>query len=130
MQIPHFLERGLDLRSYYPGTINVALAPWVPVIRRPKRTLRNVRWAEREPAEDFSFFDCRLVTQAGVEAAGLVYYPHPDTKPKHFQAPDILEILAEWIPDLAYGDLVTLFVPGRQMTFERAPESDEMSGEI
>ncbi|MFN9175915.1 MAG: hypothetical protein ACK58N_15785, partial [Synechocystis sp.] len=53
---------------------------------------------------DFSFIDCRLVQTDGLLIPGYVYYPHPETKPEHFQSPDILEIMSRFIPDLRYGN--------------------------
>ncbi len=104
MQKPFFKERGLDLDRYFPGTINVSIDPYKYAIVRAKYTFRDVKWASAAPSEDFSFFDCRLLLNNGTKLAGLIYYPHPDTKPEHFQDPDILEIMTELIQGLEYGD--------------------------
>jgi hypothetical protein len=37
-----------------------------------------------------------------------VYYPHPETKLRHFQDPSLLEVIAEPIPQIKYGDEVTI----------------------
>ncbi|ARA94665.1 hypothetical protein AWN76_016895 [Rhodothermaceae bacterium RA] len=108
MQLPHFRARGLDLSAYYRGTINVCIAPHRYVVRRPRCTFRHVRWHPTEPAEDFSFFDTRLETADGRRYPGLIYYPHPETKPEHVQPPDVLEVLTVFIPGLRYGDPVHL----------------------
>jgi hypothetical protein len=71
MQKPFFLERGLDLSPYHPGTLNLSIAPCRYRVLRAKYTFRGVRWAETEPPEDFSFFDCRVVWKGQVHA-GLV----------------------------------------------------------
>ncbi len=116
MQAPHFRERGLDLGRFYPATLNLSLAPKRYVVRRAALTLRQVAWHPTEPAEDFSFFDAAVRKYGGDWVAGLIYYPHPDTKPAHFQPPDLLEVLAEtWIPDLGYGDVVELAVDPDQI---------------
>jgi hypothetical protein len=104
MQKPFFKERGLDLDRYFSGTINVSIDPCKYAIVRAKHTFRNVKWTSAAPSEDFSFFDCRLLLNNGTKLAGLIYYPHPDTKPEHFQDPDILEIMTEFIQGLEYGD--------------------------
>jgi hypothetical protein len=104
MQKPIFKERGLDLERYFPGTINVSIDPCKYAIVRAKYTFRDIRWTSAAPSEDFSFFDCRLFLNNGINLAGLIYYPHPDTKSAHFQAPDILEIMTEFIQGLEYGD--------------------------
>ncbi|CDN16785.1 hypothetical protein RintRC_4485 [Richelia intracellularis] len=46
---------------------------------------------------------------------GLIYYPHPETKPEHFQSPDVLEILTGYIDNLHYGDELTLEVNSQQI---------------
>jgi hypothetical protein len=52
--------------------------------------------------------------------SGLIYFPHPDTKPTHFQKPDVLELLLPWTKGLSYGNDIMLEVPGEQMSFTRA----------
>ena len=107
MQASLFREAGLDLSPYHLGTLNVSIAPHRYAVIRAKHTFRNVKWAATEPAEDFSFFDCRVYV--GSEArSGLIYYPHPETKPEHDQPPDVLEVLAPFIPDVGYGDTLVL----------------------
>ena len=41
---------------------------------------------------------------------GWVYYPHPETKKKHFQEDDMLEIITQLIPDLDYGSEIEVFI--------------------
>ena len=113
MQRPHFRERGLDFSGWPSATINISVAPLRYRVETPWRTFREVAWHPTEPAEDFSFFRCRV---EGVEA--LVYHPHPDTKPEHEQPDDVLEILArEWIDGLGYGDGVVLHVDPAGLSF-------------
>jgi hypothetical protein len=45
----------------------------------------------------------------------LIYYPHPETKPEHFQFPDILEIITFPIDDLKYGDELIIEVDRQQI---------------
>jgi len=116
MQQPHFLARGLELSGYHPGTLNLCIAPWQYQVVRAALTFPQVQWHPTEPAEDFSFFDCAL-TFAGHEYVGLIYYPHPETKPEHFQAPDTLEMLSPKIAGLEYGSTVELRVDSAQMRF-------------
>ena len=115
MQIPFFQEQGLDLDAYFPGTINFSISPNNYQIRKAKYTFRNVEWSPNDPAEDFSFFDCRILLQSNEVVSGLIYYPHPETKPEHFQSPDILEIMAPYISDLKYGDNLIIEVDSQQM---------------
>jgi hypothetical protein len=77
-----------------------------------------VKWHPTEPAEDFSFFDV-VVHRADVPAvAGLIYFPHPATKPEHFQQADVLELLLPWTAGLAYGVEIQLEAGAGQMIFE------------
>jgi hypothetical protein len=118
MQAPHFLERGLDLSTYHSATLNVSIAPWRYRVMHPRYTFSSVKWHPTEPAEDFSFFDVTISLAGGTPVTGLIYFPHPATKPEHFQQPDVLELLLPWINGLDYGMKVTLEVPGEQMSFE------------
>ena len=59
MQIPFFLEFGLDLSHYHTGTLNLSIAPHRFEIISPTHTFRLVKWHPTEPAEDFSFVACR-----------------------------------------------------------------------
>lgn len=108
LQKPVFLSRGLDLERFYSGTINLSIAPLLFKVLKPRYLFRGMRWTDRAPAEDFSFFDCRLMVNGTGRVEGLVYYPHPETKPEHFQAPDILEILTHPIAGLTYGKRLTI----------------------
>lgn len=122
MQQPFFLNRGLDLNRFYLGTLNVSLKPWRYRVLTPRLTFRDVKWHPTEPAEDFSFFDARVLPATGPAIDGLIYYPHPDTKPEHFQSPDVLELLLPWTDGLGYGSSLLLEVPKAQMAFEASNE--------
>ncbi len=115
MQKPFFFDRGLDLEPYFSGTLNISISPHQYSVKQAKYTFINVKWAENEPAEDFSFFDCRILLKNDQLQSGLIYYPHPETKPEHFQSPDILEIITFKIDDLKYDDEVILEVDNQQI---------------
>ncbi len=118
MQAPYFRALGLDLTPFHPGTLNVSIAPLRYQVLEPRLTFRQVKWHPTEPAEDFSFFDCRIHFNGAI-CTGLIYYPHPETKPAHFQATDVLEILAPPIDGLIYGDYIKLDVDPMQMCFAK-----------
>lgn len=118
MQTPHFLSLGLDLSAYHPGTLNVSIAPRRYRVLAARHTFRAVKWHPTEPAEDFSFFNVKLSCGDATPTSGLIYYPHPGTKPEHFQAADVLELLLPWTEGLSYGLHVHLEVPSDQMVFE------------
>jgi hypothetical protein len=118
MQSAHFAALGLDLSGFYKGTINVAIAPLRYRVVRAPLTFRQVKWHASEPPEDFSFFDVCLLRPNSQPVVGKIYYPHPDTKPTHFQQPDVLELLLPYVQGLVYGEEVQLRVPAVQMVFE------------
>ena len=107
MQTPFFKKLGLDLSDYYQGTINLSIAPLQFEILQADYTFIDVKWAEGFAAENFSFLSCRLETR-GIACYGLIYYPHPETKKRHFQSNSLLEILAPKIDYLTYGDELLL----------------------
>ena len=113
MQTPYFKRLGLDLAPYYTGTLNVSIAPRRYKVVRAPWTFPLVKWHPTDPAETFSFFRVWRVLLGGGRVAGLVYYPHPETKPKNFQPDDMLELLFPKMDDVAYGTTLTLDVdPG------------------
>ncbi|MDB6030111.1 MAG: hypothetical protein JWM16_449 [Verrucomicrobiales bacterium] len=120
MQTPFFRALGFDLGKYHGGTVNISIAPLRYCVIKAPTTFRQVKWHPTEPAEDFSFFDVQLIRPDSPPIAGKIYFPHPDTKPAHFQQPDVLELLLPFVKDLKYGDEIKLSVPTDQMSFEPA----------
>lgn len=117
MQMPVFQALGLDLSSFHPGTLNVSIAPLSYRVVRPRHTFRAVKWHPTESAEDFSFFDVTVHCEHDECVRGWIYYPHPDTKPEHFQKPDVLELLLPWREGLSYGQTIHIEVPEDQISF-------------
>ena len=122
MQMPFFRELGLDLSIFHIGTINIRIDPFQYQVVRAKHTFRNLKWHPVEPAEDFSFFDV-TVRHGESSTNGLIYFPHPETKPEHFQPPDALELLLPFVPGLTYGDTIQIQTIADQMVFITANES-------
>ncbi|MGF1570197.1 MAG: hypothetical protein ACFCVD_19360 [Nodosilinea sp.] len=107
MQVPLFKALGLDLTKMQAATLNISLRPHSFRLIRPAHTFRQVAWTDRHPPEDFSFCPCVVIfRQKAYE--GWVYYPHPETKIRHFQDNTLMEVLALPIAELGYGSLVTL----------------------
>ena len=71
--------------------------------KRQQYTFEHVAWTDLHPPETFSFSRC-LVIFRGLSYDGWVYYPHPETKLRHFQNPSLLEVIALPIPEIGYGD--------------------------
>jgi hypothetical protein len=106
-QKPVFKELGLDLERFYSGTLNISIAPFTFAMVKPEYAFRQVAWTDLHPPEDFSFSRCTVRFRGG-EYKGSVYYPHPETKTRHFQNASILEVLAAHIPGLKYGDQIEI----------------------
>ena len=47
--------------------------------------------------------------------SGLIYFPHPETKERHFQSDTTVEVLAPYVEGLAPGAAVTLEVLLREV---------------
>ncbi len=118
-QRPLFKERGLDLDTYFNGTLNVDIRPRVFHILKPEFTFRNVEWTDLHPPEHFSFSHCRVVFRE-MEYDGWVYYPHPETKKRNFQDPSLLEVIAEPIPNIQYGDSLDVLVNPERIEVSKA----------
>ncbi len=106
-QKPFFKERGLDLDLFFMGTINISIAPLRFELVKPVYIFRNITWTDLHPPEDFSFSPCRVLFQANAYD-GFVYYPHPETKIRHFQDPSVIEVITHWIPAIVYGSHLSL----------------------
>lgn len=115
MQLPHFAALGLDLSAFYPGTLNVSIAPQNYRVGTPRYTFRALKWHPTEPAEDFSFCEVTVHRDDAPPVSGWIYVPHPETKPEHFQSADVLELLLPWTEGLSYGTRVRLEVQAEQM---------------
>lgn len=119
MQTPFFQALGLDLTPFYPGTLNISIAPYTFELKIPEYTFRQVKWHPSYPAEDFSFSPCRVIFQ-DVKYKCSIYYPHPETKIGHFQDISTLEVIAPLIPRLVYGERVQLEVNPEAVRIEKA----------
>lgn len=106
-QLSYFRDLGIPLDSFYLGTINIDIAPKAFSMHGWDFEARQVDWSPYISPEDFLFSRCEVVHKQTAYSA-MVYYPTPETKEEHFQSPYIVELLAEKIPGLAYGDPVEL----------------------
>lgn len=113
LQAPHLAARGLDLTPFVMATVNLDLAPRRLVLEQPRWTFADVRWTDVHPPETFSFVEC-TVTRGTERAEGLVYHPHPETKPMHHQPATVVELLLPPLPGLAPGDVLLLEVADGQ----------------
>ena len=118
-QKPFFKALGLDLYEYFNGTLNISIAPYEFKMIRPELTFELVEWTDLHPPEHFSFSRCKVIFR-NVEYDGWVYYPHPETKLRHFQNPSLLEVIAMPIPEIQYGDEVDVLVNGEEISVKES----------
>jgi len=113
LQESHFRDRGIDLDALVPGrvlgTINLRL-PYPLRLGLPDFTAEAVAWSDDQPdptarigPETFSFVRCCFCYD-GHYYPGLIYYPHPETKPGT-NAHDfhVLEVIAPPVAKLSNG---------------------------
>ncbi|MGZ6346079.1 MAG: hypothetical protein ACXWNC_00715 [Anaerolineales bacterium] len=106
-QKPYFNARGLDLDRFFTGTLNISIAPLRFEMVKPAYTFYQVVWTDLHPPEDFSFSPCTVLFQKR-SYDGFVYYPHPETKIRHFQDPSVIEVITAKIPMVNYGSALDL----------------------
>lgn len=114
-QRPFFRSGGLDLDAYFNGTLNIDIRPFEFTMEKPEFTFQHVEWTDLHPPEHFSFSRCQVIYK-GVEYDGWVYYPHPETKLRHFQNPSLLEVIAMQIPGIHYGDEVDVLLNSEEIS--------------
>jgi hypothetical protein len=115
LQAPLFARHGLDLSPFYPGTLNLHFPGGEWRLSDPDLRVEQLAWSDRHPPETFSFWRVLLRTPTeGACLEALIYFPHPETKQRHWQEPGVLELLAPWIPDLQPGDALELGVDPRR----------------
>jgi hypothetical protein len=118
-QRPLFKARGLDLEGYFNGTLNIDIHPFTFKLIKPEFTFRHVEWTDLHPPEHFSFSLCTVVFKE-IEYKGWVYYPHAETKLRHFQNPSLLEVIAYEIPGVKYGDQVGVLLNPERIEVTKA----------
>jgi hypothetical protein len=122
MQYPHFKSRGLDLGRYFPGTLNVSIAPATFFVHSPWYRFDDVLWAKGYHPESFSIARC-CVAKGGLTLRGIVYYPDPSTKTEHRDDPSHLQIIAPFLPGVRYGEAVTMHLRSDEVSII-GPNSD------
>ena len=117
-QRPFFKKGGLDLDKYFNGSLNIDIRPYKFTVLKPEFTFYHVEWTDLHPPEHFSFSHCRVIFE-GREYDGWVYYPHPETKLRHFQNPSLLEVIAMPIPGIQYGDVLQVLLNPDEIRLEK-----------
>ena len=91
--------------------MNLDISPYDFELLNPDYSFNSVKWSTDLPAENFSFFSCRLKKANAYSNSsynGFVYWPHPSTKPEFHQNLSVLEVVAPFIPNLSYGSMLEL----------------------
>ena len=117
LQWPIFEDLGFNFIGYHRATINISVHPMKPVLVKSLCTFRNVKWHVDCGAEDFSFFKVELLVSGAKSVDGLIYWPHPETKPEHFQDPHVIEVVAPKVEGLSLKDKVSIKVNREQIYF-------------
>jgi hypothetical protein len=119
LQMVEFAKRGLDFNSYFDGdfvegTLGLTVAPLSVKIKSPKYFFQGVRWTDKHdkpgapPFVENFFLDPARIIFKGQTYKGLLYIPDPATKPGHFHLPTTIEVVAQKVPGISYGDDVVL----------------------
>jgi hypothetical protein len=112
MQAPFFKARGVDFDAFFGGdfvygTLNLSIDPYRFRILKPAFYFPEVKWTDVFPPENF-FLSPAEVRYRRKKYKALIYIPDPKTKPDHFQAPSIIEVIAQRIEGISYDDEVVL----------------------
>jgi hypothetical protein len=112
MQKPFFAAAGFDLDRYFAGdfvngTLNLSIAPDIVRVKKPEVFLAGIKWSPVFPAENFYLSPAQLLHNGTIYRA-LLYIPDPATKIEHFQAPSVIELIAQPVAGIRYDDETTL----------------------
>ena len=132
LQKPHFYHLGLDLSWCFNGTLNARADKLVNVSEQSSSLItaveliahdyffESISWhpesiGKRFKAESFKFVHC-LINFKGKNYKALIYQPVKETKIGHVQPENVIEILAEPIDDIGYGDKFTLSIGDKYLS--------------
>ena len=108
MKVPVFQTFGLDISGCYSDTLNIDFAPLEVCLSNPDHCFENVHWTEFHPPETFSFWTVQIKANETGVVNGWIYYPHPETKERHWQPPTTLELLAPHLRGIEPGSTIQL----------------------
>lgn len=108
MQRPIFKSLGLDLDACWPGTLNLSIAPLELQLKQPDHCFELVHWTDHHPPETFSFWRIELKPPSGESVAAWLYYPHPETKARHWQPATVMEVLAPRLDHISPGSEIAI----------------------
>jgi hypothetical protein len=123
LQKPFFAAAGFDLDRYFAGdfvhgTLNLSIAPGIVRVKKPEVFLAGIKWSPVFPAENFYLSPAQIVHN-GTAYRALLYIPDPATKIDHFPISSMLEVIAQHIAGICYGDQTTLIYNPEAVAIER-----------
>ncbi|MCE7887043.1 MAG: hypothetical protein DYH13_06025 [Alphaproteobacteria bacterium PRO2] len=122
MQKKGFVALGVpDVLKWHNGTINVSLRSNVYIVR-PTFRLDEFEWSLGE-VETFDLLRC-VIEHKGWNYDGYIYRPHPSVHAVH--KADLVELVAEKIPGLSYGDAIKVATDKNALSFLPSPDSPGM----
>jgi len=112
LQIPHFKNLGFDFdeyfkKNYVSGTLNLSVKNHTIEIAKPEYFFTNLKWSEIFPPENFFLSKAKVIFNNKSYTA-LLYIPDPSTKVDHFSVKSNIEVIAQRIENIKYGDILTL----------------------
>ena len=116
LQLPYFKEKGLDLSSYFRGTINIDISPYTFIIKKPTYYITDIDWSKHIPPENFYFFEVTLLFKEK-KYNGLIYMPDPKTKTDHNQINTMLEVIMPHIEGIENGAAVKFEIAEECISF-------------
>ena len=114
LQKPFFAALGLDLGDCFNGTINGQFNCRQVQVQRWDHGFYQVNWYPGIAAEDFRFVACTII-YGEIHYPGYIYHVVASSKIGHFQAANVLELLAPKIKGLRYGEHLILELPAQTL---------------
>ena len=111
MQRPFFKALGLDLSSCFCGTLNLDFSPLEVSLSDPDHSFPKVQWTDLHPPETFSFWNVQIRINERQPVSGWIYYPHPETKQRHWQPATTIELLAPRLSSVCNGTEAQIYDP-------------------
>lgn len=111
LQKPFFEQAGIpDIPKIFDGTINLDIAPKLFTIISPDHDV-TCAWT-KNVTERFWFIRA-LISYNLKSYKGYIYYPYPSPIKSHNDT--IIELLSEKIPDIEYGNPLSIQVSSKQI---------------
>lgn len=111
LQKPFFIENKIPrIQEVYNGTINLDIAPRIFKILKPDYTV-TCQW-HPDVLETFWLVDVAIKYKKQLYPA-YIYYPRPSSVKSHKD--DTVELLAEKIQGLKYGDMVSIIIDAKKV---------------